>query len=350
MSEKYCPKCNAPIELKRTGYGTEVSSCKVCGYKEITGQTEFKEKRVNLGKPRDKKNMWGWEPSLTLFTVIIQLVTGSYLTILITKYLFPQSSSLSQTTLTFLWIPAVIGMLISVSHGKNILTVVNMFRTVGSSQLSREVLFLLIFTILLILYPLRGFLIPASTPLVIHDIVSIIIGVVAVASMARIYNLPSRPCWNHVYTPISFTLTLLILGPTAFLMTMSFLSGNILLLQQFLTYSLIFVAILSLIDILAFRGYRLFLKSGGDDLKTCLVELESRKHLLKTKIALRYITILVAVASIFSTYLSTSTIGIMLSICFVVSLSCEIISRALFYSTLGISIGEQRFLKSIRRL
>jgi DMSO reductase anchor subunit len=83
----------------------------------------------------------------------------------------------------------------------------------GTSWLSREILFELLFGGLVVLEGWLAYARPASRaslwPIVVAASLA---GVLFIASMARLYMLPALPVWKGAYTPLSFFLTTFVLG------------------------------------------------------------------------------------------------------------------------------------------
>ncbi|HSA95681.1 MAG TPA: DmsC/YnfH family molybdoenzyme membrane anchor subunit [Acidobacteriota bacterium] len=84
---------------------------------------------------------------------------------------------------------------------------------VRTSWLSREILFELAFGGLVVLEGGLAYVSPASRASLWPTIAAALLaGMFFVASMAKLYMLPSLPAWKGAYTPLSFFLTTLVLG------------------------------------------------------------------------------------------------------------------------------------------
>lgn len=207
----------------------------------------------------------------------MQLTVGAYLTTLFVYYLSDLKETAS-TPLSVLWAPALIGLIISAGHGKNIGSIIRMITSLRSSYLSREVLLLGLFTLLLLLYPFRSLILTQQTIQVIHDYVSVAVGVLGIAAMVGIYVLPARPCWKHYYTPFSFVLPAVISGPLFVQLFIGVASGTVI---QGTPLGLVIVALvvsLSLLDIVVYKKvYKLYLNMQGDETRACLLKLDSKR-------------------------------------------------------------------------
>lgn len=154
MSEEICPVCNSPLTLKRSGYGIELLVCSKCGFE--AERSRFKPAHLKEQTTLAKETEMGWEPSLAFFTVILQFSVGAYITTLFVNYLSPDLKEFIHIPLSTLWVAALLGLLVSVGHGKNPRSFLLILTSIKSSYLGREVILLGLFTLLLILYPIRN--------------------------------------------------------------------------------------------------------------------------------------------------------------------------------------------------
>jgi len=278
LSEDLCPVCRSPLTPKRSGYGTDLLVCLKCGYQ--VEKSQIKQIQRVEQTALAKETEMGWEPSLTFFTVILQLTVGAYIATLFVNYLAPDLREFSSTPLTTLWAASLAGLLTSIGHGKNPRSFLFILTSIRSSYLGREVILLGLFTLLLILYPLRSLILPEQTINIIHDYVSLATGVLGIAAMVGIYVVPARPCWRHSYTPFTFTLPAATSGPIFVLLLLGAASNHIIQTTPFSVIVAILVTSLSIVDILAYRKYRAYLATQGDETRTCLEKLdEKRQHI-----------------------------------------------------------------------
>jgi anaerobic dimethyl sulfoxide reductase subunit C (anchor subunit) len=156
---------------------------------------------------------------LVAFTVIGQLAVGIYMFIGGPLFLF------GATPLEIGGTGARLGLLLAVIGFMAAATVLaffhlhhpgrahKIFSNIGTSWLSREILFELVFAGLA---ALLGFFEwrRIGSPGVIRALFGLgaVAGVLFILSMSRLYMLPAVPAWNSPSTPISFLLTSLVLG------------------------------------------------------------------------------------------------------------------------------------------
>jgi DMSO reductase anchor subunit len=349
LSEDLCPVCLAPLTSKRSGYGTDLLVCLKCGYQVEKSQIKpiHRTEQTALAKETEM----GWEPSLTFFTVILQFTVGAYIATLFVNYLALDLKEFSSTPLSTLWVASLAGLLISIGHGKNPRSFLFILTSIRSSYLGREVILLGLFTLLLILYPLRSLILPEHTINIIHDYVSLVTGVLGIAAMVGIYVVPARPCWRHSYTPFSFVVPAATSGPIFVLLLLGAASNRIIQTTPFGVTVAVLVTSLSVVDIITYRKYRAYLAIQGDETRACLEKLNARKTTYKLKITLRLLTASLSVASLpLSTSLSLDLWLTYTTLCLALTLSADIISRGLFYLSVGAPLGEERFLKVAKDL
>jgi len=162
------------------------------------------------------------EWSLVAFTVVGQLAVGIYLFIGGPLFLFgatPLETGGTGGRLVLLL--AVTGFtaaatVLAFFHVHHPGRAHKIFSNVGTSWLSREILFELVFaglTALLGFFEWRRI----GSPGVIRTLFVLggLAGVLFILSMSRLYMLPAVPAWNSPSTPISFLLTSLVLGAAA---------------------------------------------------------------------------------------------------------------------------------------
>lgn len=111
------------------------------------------------------------------------------------------------------------------------------------------------------------------------------------------------------------------------------------------------VTSISIIDLLAYHKYRDYLANHGDETRACLVKLEAKKTAYRLKATLRLLTATLCVASLpLSTLLNLPIWLIYTAFCFASALLADIVSRGLFYLSVGAPVGEERLLKVAKRL
>ncbi|MEM4165560.1 MAG: hypothetical protein QXJ86_06940 [Nitrososphaerales archaeon] len=348
MSEEVCPKCNVPFSIKRTGYGAEVLVCPKCGY-EVDKSKAGLSARVEAISLAKETEM-GWEPSLTFFTLLLQFTVGAYLTTLLVNY-FSNLKEFASVPLSALWAPALLGLIVSVGHGKNLKSLLRIATSLRSSYLGREVVLLGLFTLLLLLYPIRNMILPEQTVNLIHDYISVATGILGLAAMVGIYVIPARPCWRHFYTPFSFILPAVISGPIFVQLSIGAASNTVIQSTPFGLVVVGLAASLSIIDLFLYQKYRLYLKAQGDETRACLAKIDSKKSMYTLKVVLRLATAALCIASIpLTSVFSVSVWLAYTTLYFALSFSAEAVSRGLFYLSVGAPVGEERFLKYAKGL
>jgi anaerobic dimethyl sulfoxide reductase subunit C (anchor subunit) len=165
----------------------------------------------------------GGEWSLVAFTVTGQLAVGLYLFVGIPVYLGlgDAGSRLGRAgRLDFLL--AVLALLVlatalSLFHLHHPVKAYRTLVNLGRSWLSREILSLLFFAAAVAALTILEWR-AAGGPALGSRILFILGGLAAVlflATMSKLYMLPSVPTWNRIYTPLSFFLTSAVLGALA---------------------------------------------------------------------------------------------------------------------------------------
>lgn len=162
------------------------------------------------------------EWALITFTVLAQMSVGSFLVLgfvyALAKYKAgeKQADELSDRALLAIGPVLVLGMVASLLHLGNPLNAYRAVTNLGSSWLSREILFGVLFTV-----AGAGFAFMQWKKIATFQIrnlvawIAAIIGVGLVYSMSQVYMLPTRPSWNEMTTPFSFFATTLLLGVLA---------------------------------------------------------------------------------------------------------------------------------------
>jgi len=103
--------------------------------------------------------------------------------------------------------------LVSFFHLRHPIRARHVLSNLRSSWLSREILFELVFTALIVLAAWLAWVRTPATPLLWGVLVTACLaGGLFLLSMAKLYMLPSMPVWHGAYTPVSFALTTLVTG------------------------------------------------------------------------------------------------------------------------------------------
>lgn len=110
-------------------------------------------------------------------------------------------------------ITAGIGIVFSLLHLGTPANAMKTLSNLNNSWLSREILFVLIYSGLLLIVTVLQFSFPSSirSYKLLVDLTAVT-GIVLVYVMSRIYQLPAVPAWNSIFTPIGFYLAAILSG------------------------------------------------------------------------------------------------------------------------------------------
>lgn len=163
------------------------------------------------------------ELALVIFTIAAQMAVGAFLVLggvhfFATRFAgSEEADKLSDLALYAIGPVLVIGLIFSVFHLGNPLSAPRSIMHLGTSWLSREILFGVLFAgsgFVFAFMQWRKLGSPALRSSVAW--LTAILGVGLVLSMAMVYyTLPAVPAWNNLATPLSFFTTTLLLGALA---------------------------------------------------------------------------------------------------------------------------------------
>ena len=165
-------------------------------------------------------NVHDW--ALIAFTILVQMSVGS-IWVLLLAHLFAArkhgaeaADRLSDRALYALIPVIALGFLASLFHLGNPFSAYRAVTNVGTSWLSREILFGVIFAVLATVYAFMQWRKIGSGGL--RNVIAWLAGIdglVLVYCMARVYMLEAQPAWNTWATPVSFYATAFLLGVLA---------------------------------------------------------------------------------------------------------------------------------------
>lgn len=168
---------------------------------------------------------------LLVFTLSIQFSVGVVLLydLFLLFPIFRKKEKLQlrfQMILLTALIAAFAGVLFSLLHLGNPVNALKTLSNLNNSWLSREILFVIIYSGLLLIITGLQFLFPVSVRSYkwLLDITSLT-GLVLVYVMSRIYWIHSMPAWDSIFTPIDFYLAMLLFG-SSFLLLFQLNSGS----------------------------------------------------------------------------------------------------------------------------
>ncbi len=159
------------------------------------------------------------EWALLIFTILGQIAAGSLLVLLVVRAYIVLKSGVEQADRftdgpLFLIVPIMgLALLSSLFHLGNPLHIVNATPNLGTSWLSREVVFSVTFLIIAALYTLLQWRkIGGDILRTVIGWIAVLAGVVQVYGMGMVYMIRTQPAWNTVATPINFYTTTLLMG------------------------------------------------------------------------------------------------------------------------------------------
>jgi len=273
------------------------------------------------------KDKW----SLVFFTFLAKMAVGSFITtvLFINSDIFTEESK--TTILKLIITTSILALLISFFHLGKPWNAYYTLNNIRKSWLSREILFLVLFTIFAVVYT---YMVHYSELSIVIAISGSVCGVLAIFSMAKIYMLKTIPIWNQYSTIIQFFSTTIILGIVFILSIAIFYSIfereaisvlGLLNLFLFILFPLIVINMISFLFMLRLLSdWRLMnLESIG---------LISVKHLIMiyTRLILSLLSILFILHNLILVKENFSNTYLLLIISFIVA--SELTARYLFYA------------------
>lgn len=159
------------------------------------------------------------EFALITFTILTQMSVGAFLVLGFVHYFVArkagveQADRMSDRALLAIGPVIVLAMVASLFHLGNPLNAPRAVTNLGSSWLSREVFFTVLFVVLGGAFALMQWRKIAS--FTVRNVIAWVataVGLVAVYSMSQIYMMETQPAWNSWATPVAFFATTLLLG------------------------------------------------------------------------------------------------------------------------------------------
>jgi anaerobic dimethyl sulfoxide reductase subunit C (anchor subunit) len=159
------------------------------------------------------------EWALVTFTILAQLSVGSFLVLGVVHFFAARKAGeaeadrLSDRALLAIGPVLLLGMAASLLHLGNPINAWRAIANLGTSWLSREIFFGVVFAGLGGVFALIQWRKLGSFAL--RNAVAVaaaLVGSALIFSMAMIYMLPAEPAWNLITTPLSFVTTTLLLG------------------------------------------------------------------------------------------------------------------------------------------
>jgi len=160
--------------------------------------------------------------ALILFTILAQMSVGSFIVLGAVHFFAARKAGeeeadrFSDRALLAIFPVMALGLLASLFHLGNPINSYRAVTNLGSSWLSREVFFGLLFALVGFTFAILQWRKIGSFK--VRNIIAWIaalFGIALVFSMSNIYMLPTQPAWDTLATPISFFTTTLLLGSLA---------------------------------------------------------------------------------------------------------------------------------------
>lgn len=162
------------------------------------------------------------EWALIIFTILAQMSVGSFLVLGVAHFFaarkagIEEADRLSDRALLAIGPVLVLGLLASLFHLGDPLSAYRAASNLGSSWLSREIFFGVLFAVLGGAFALAQWR-KIGTPTARNVLawIAALAGLALVLSMSFVYLLPTQPAWNSWATPVTFFTTTLLLGSLA---------------------------------------------------------------------------------------------------------------------------------------
>lgn len=152
------------------------------------------------------------ETALVFFTVFSQLAAGTAITLWLLDTLTGQiEQTFGAAVMRIVLGTAIASAIISVFHLGHPLEAWRALSHIGNSWLSREIVFLTLFTALALLYYRQW--ITAGEARKVYGALTALAGLLTVLASGMIYVLPALPAWNNLAPVAFFLMSAALLGP-----------------------------------------------------------------------------------------------------------------------------------------
>ncbi len=199
--------------------------------------------------------MHNGEWSLISFTLLSQISVGLVLAL---GFLFFLNNTIYENLSTgisfrspefIVLILILAATLLSLLHLGSPFHAYNSLNNLKGSWISKEILLLAIFGFGMLLFMMSNILNWPDAASKFFIVFSMLSGVGLILSMIGIYMIPTAPSWNHIYTPLSFFGSVLLLGTigiTLFIFTSKTAEPDFGILKQLLIFMIVIMGILIL--------------------------------------------------------------------------------------------------------
>lgn len=170
------------------------------------------------------------EWALMLFTLLTQTAVGLLFTLFLLNNFtnwrsgFINSKVINDKIIFLICAILACSLIVSFFHLGNVKNAIYTLSNISTSWLSREILFVIVFSILTGIFMLISTkeLFSQQTKNIV-SVLTIVSGFILIYVMAKIYMLQNVPAWNSIFTPASFFFSAFIIGGFTFLTATVFL-------------------------------------------------------------------------------------------------------------------------------
>ncbi len=162
------------------------------------------------------------EIALITFSILAQMAVGSLLVLQVVRFFAArksgeaQADKLTDRAMLVIWPILGLAMLASLLHLGTPLGAYRSVTNVGSSWLSREILFTVLFGAAGVGYAaMQWYKVGTAGLRSVVGWIAVVIGLALVYAMANVYLIAAAPSWNTIATPVTFFTTALLLGSLA---------------------------------------------------------------------------------------------------------------------------------------
>lgn len=302
------------------------------------------------------QSIHGNEWSLIVFTILAQMGVGTFIIrevihfLAIKKYGTESVHQTADASLLAIGATMILATIVSFFHLGNPLKAYRALTNLGSSWLSREILFVLLFTaavLVLIFLKWLRIIKPAVRRWVVF--LAGLAGLALIFCMTWVYMLPTVPVWNNPFTPLSFWTTTFLLGSLAttcgFAMLLGLykrrtaVSNNRKIKIEFSRYALRFTAFIALIliglELLQAALFTTYLANAGNTAGRSLQLLGGHYSIL----VLRLLLLMTGAGLLFFVLYQNRAVdrkipvkNRLVFIAFLAVLGAEVMGRYLFYA------------------
>ncbi len=151
------------------------------------------------------------EMPLLVFTILEQTAVGAFVALVAMRLAGKTDRSVGFKAGMTLFALVVVGMIASLFHLGQPMRAMNVLAGIGSSWLSREILFIGLFAVCALVWALLEKFDKAGAAKA-FGVIGAVFGIAAVVSTAAAYMLPGVPAWDSALTPAQFVLTAVVCG------------------------------------------------------------------------------------------------------------------------------------------